>query len=339
MEKSHSKREHGHRAKLKQKSQSQKIGNKLNYVDFVILTRKENDDPHALKFVDVAYIQSLPENRNAVFQVASNFNGVEAQSEIIRPDSVAFTEKYYADRTQGPAASISAGAGAITRVHAAFYDPKTDPQLWGQRAENQINFLSKLKDHYPMKNGYVVYTGEEPKFPKRNSPEYQKLLHSTKVLYHKDLQVITGHRNGAELEKVNDPDQTVDQVMCAAVNIFQGRTGSENSRAPYSELKCRLVLDMAYQGTYLTCINNRRTQIFLTLVGGGIFGNKKDWIYDAIVNAHLKFGVKGKSSLEKVTLIVFNPRDISANFMRRMEEEGIPVKYVPQEGEGHEKDE
>jgi len=131
---------------------------------------------------------------------------------------------------------------------------------------------------------------------------------------------------------------TVDQVTRAAVNIFQGCTGSNNGRTPYTELKCCLVLDMAYQGTYLTCINNRRSQIYLTLVGGGIFGNKKEWIYDAIITAHLKFGVKGKSSLQKVILIVFNPRDITESFIRRMKEEGIPVTYVAQEGEEKERD-
>jgi len=120
--------------------------------------------------------------------------------------------------------------------------------------------------------------------------------------------------------------------MCAAVNIFQGRTGNENSRHPAVEDKCRLVLDMAYQGTYLVTITNNRSQIFLTLVGGGIFGNKREWIYDAIISAHLNWGVKG-SSLEKVTLIVFNPRDIAPNFRERLEAEGIPVTFVAQEGE------
>jgi hypothetical protein len=52
--------------------------------------------------------------------VASNFNGVEAISEGSSPDGSSFTEKYIYDLTQGPAASISAGAGASCFLSFAF---------------------------------------------------------------------------------------------------------------------------------------------------------------------------------------------------------------------------
>lgn len=68
---------------------------------FEILVRAEDR-----RSVDVAYLQSLPEMRGAVFQAASNFNGIEAISEFSSPDQENFTEKYYMDGTQGPAASI-----------------------------------------------------------------------------------------------------------------------------------------------------------------------------------------------------------------------------------------
>jgi hypothetical protein len=95
-------------------------------------------DKESIRFVDVAYLQSLPENRNALFQIASNFNGVEAVTETSYPNSPDFTTKYYTDRTQGPAASISAGAGAITRVHAAFFNEKKNPDEWGQTKDDQV---------------------------------------------------------------------------------------------------------------------------------------------------------------------------------------------------------
>lgn len=89
--------------------------------------------------MDVAYLQTLPENRNALFQIASNFNGVEAVTETSYPDSDNFTTRYVTDRTQGPAASISAGAGAITRVHAAFFNEKKPPKEWGQTKDTQVS--------------------------------------------------------------------------------------------------------------------------------------------------------------------------------------------------------
>ena len=107
------------------------------------------------RFVDVAYLQTLEENRGCVFQVASNFNGVEATSETSSPDSPTFTEKYIYDPTQGiasctkqqkilncstgPAASISAGAAAIARVHAAFYEPDTSQNAWLQTRSKQVS--------------------------------------------------------------------------------------------------------------------------------------------------------------------------------------------------------
>jgi len=120
--------------------------------------------------------------------------------------------------------------------------------------------------------------------------------------------------------------------MCAAVNIFQGRTGSDNSRCAFVEAKCRFILDMAYQGTYLGCISHNRSQIFLTMVGGGIFGNKKDWIFESILKAHQKWGIEGRSSLKRVTLVLFNPRDLSADFITRLQKLG-PVRVEKMEAE------
>jgi len=117
----------------------------------------------------------------------------------------------------------------------------------------------------------------------------------------------------------------------SAVNVFQGRTGSENLRVPNSEVKCQFVLDMAYQGTCLVAIANHRTQIYLTLVGGGIFGNKKEWIFDAIISAHHKWGISGQSSLEQVTLVAFNPRDMG-NLTEMLRVYNIPFRVEEKEG-------
>ena len=43
-------------------------------------------------------------------------------------------DSYPSDMTQGPSASISAGAGAIARVYAPFYEAGTPPSSWGQTA-------------------------------------------------------------------------------------------------------------------------------------------------------------------------------------------------------------
>jgi len=171
--------------------------------------------------------------------------------------------------------------------------------------------LGPLIEHFPTRNGYIIFSPNEPKFPKYDSKDYYKFLLSSQVFYHKEAQVTTGHRtklknvkDGDTLDIVQNPKLLIDQVMCAAVNIGQGRTGIDNKKIYQSETKCRFVLDLAYQGTYLNAINNHRSQIFLTLVGGGAFANPKEWIYDAIVKAHTKWAIEVFGSQEGDTCFV-----------------------------------
>ena len=67
-----------------------------------------------------------------MFQVASNFNCLEVPGVSTDPERGDFVTNLMVDATQGPAASGGAAAAAITRAHAAFYDPSTAPADWGQ---------------------------------------------------------------------------------------------------------------------------------------------------------------------------------------------------------------
>lgn len=116
-------------------------------------------DRESTRFVDVAYLQSLPENRyeilsspcptkprHAIFQIASNFNGIEPMTEQTLPDTHNFVTNYYHDRTQGPAASISCGAGAIFRAFAPFYSPTKNPSEWQQTKDTQVSIhISRIE--------------------------------------------------------------------------------------------------------------------------------------------------------------------------------------------------
>eukprot|EP01087_Luapelamoeba_hula_P015350 TRINITY_DN4576_c0_g2_i1.p1 TRINITY_DN4576_c0_g2~~TRINITY_DN4576_c0_g2_i1.p1 ORF type:complete len:426 (+),score=49.23 TRINITY_DN4576_c0_g2_i1:23-1279(+) len=296
------------------------------HVLFEIITRADNA---SIRYVDVAGVQAQPESRLAVFQAASNFNGVEAVSEGSYPDRKTFTTDYIYDPTQGPAASISAGAAAITRVHAAFYDESKPSSEWGQTKNRQVNFLSEVAEHFPIKNGYVIFTGEEPPFPtEREAPEERKaLLYKTKVGYHKNVQVTTGHNTRAGFESVDDPEQIIDQVFCAAANMSQGMSGMRNSCVPGGKDKASFILDSAYQGTYLAAIKNRRSHIALTLIGGGVFGNKKSDIYGSILKAHTQWGNNVESTLQKVTLVLFSSGDVYEPFTSMLQKANIPYNW------------
>mgnify|MGYP000995754328 FL=1 len=70
--------------------------------------------------VDIGALQANPENINAVFQVASNFNALETTSHTDN-GNVKTVADYWGDNTQGPRASISAAPGLIYRRYYYFY--------------------------------------------------------------------------------------------------------------------------------------------------------------------------------------------------------------------------
>eukprot|EP01089_Gocevia_fonbrunei_P018558 TRINITY_DN6303_c0_g1_i1.p1 TRINITY_DN6303_c0_g1~~TRINITY_DN6303_c0_g1_i1.p1 ORF type:complete len:489 (-),score=94.01 TRINITY_DN6303_c0_g1_i1:24-1490(-) len=305
-----------------------------NTKSYPILEILSKTDKSSSKFVDVSYLQSLKENVNALFQVASNFNGVEATSEKSSPEERNFTYRYIFDPTQGPAASISAGAAAITRVHAPFYTlstKSTSPDSWKQKTSKQVNFLENLSEHFPIRNGYVLFSGNEPgKFPENLTKlEWAELLELSSVGYHKDSQVVFGSKtsNGDSYNLVKDDDQVIDQVFCAAVNINQGDSGRFNKRQNNAEQKCKFILDSAYEGSYMSAIKHGKKKLFLTLIGGGAFGNNKAWIYEAILKAHLKWANHPASKLETVSLVLFAEKDVFPEWTTHLNKYGIPYQW------------
>jgi len=154
----------------------------------------------------------------------------------------------------------------------------------------------------------------------------KKFLKRVKIGHHKDVQVTTGHRS-LGFERVIDPEQIIDQVFCAAVNIAQGASGRKNIKHPYCKEKCQFILEAAYTGTYLAAIKNERKHIFLTLIGGGAFGNPKSWIYKAILLAHKKWSRDKSSCLEKVTLVLFRASELDDGFLNKLAENSIPYEY------------
>uniref|UniRef100_A0A6B2LGJ6 Macro domain-containing protein n=1 Tax=Arcella intermedia TaxID=1963864 RepID=A0A6B2LGJ6_9EUKA len=167
--------------------------------------------------------------------------------------------------------------------------------------------MNNLGNYFTVRNGYLHVT--ETDLPERNTHKYRKLMMNTYVCYHKDIQVTSGFRTSEGLTKVANPEQKVDQVFVAAINIQQGEVGISNASQPNIEKKCKFILDYAYQSTYIGAIYHQRNHIFLTLVGGGAFGNNKKWIYEALITAHKKWGQKNKSAIQHVSLILYNPSD------------------------------
>ena len=91
--------------------------------------------------VEVSALQASVEASQGphMFQVASNFNCLEVPSANGAPDEGDFCTELMLDHTQGPAAASGAAVSALIRAHAAFYNPETPADTWGQTIARQVN--------------------------------------------------------------------------------------------------------------------------------------------------------------------------------------------------------
>jgi hypothetical protein len=236
--------------------------------------------PEVAGFVDVAALQADPQNRDAVFQVASNFSALEPVSVHNYPED-GITDYIY-DRTQGPAAALSAAPAVIWRQYFMFYDPNTNAITWRQTRKHQINFLDKVADYFPVINGYVALTRESLE---KTVPA--KVVEDIKVGLHRDAQVTFGQQMGNNHCRVEDPQQIVHQVFTAGLDLGTA-SGSTNYKFLSSEhraeveRRAQMLLDAAYESTIKIAAAFGKKKVFLTLVGGGVFNNDLSWIAQAL---------------------------------------------------------
>jgi hypothetical protein len=87
---------------------------------------------------------------------------------------------------------------------------------------------------------------------------------------------------------LNDSKQIVSQAYCSALPVAYSSIESI-----YWDAFARIILEATYEATlYAALINLSRTgcnKVYLTLVGGGVFGNEPDWILESIQKAIKKF--------------------------------------------------
>jgi hypothetical protein len=259
---------------------------------------------------DVQALHADPANRDALFQVASQFNLLEMVSPDITPEDG--IDRYAYDHTQGPACAIAAGAGTIYRNYFA----NVHGQI-GQTVDNQIDCLLDMgkalgnTDNrlWKMKNGYALPSekGLEEiarRLRAANSSEIDKLRGLLRI----------GMQYNTEVT-IADTKHTVSQAYCAALPVAYCPYPAEK----WSEF-AQLVLEAAYEATFCAAVLNLQAtgnnKLYLTLLGGGAFGNKTTWIIDAIrrsLNLYKDFGLDvvivsyGSSNSYVQQLILSNP--------------------------------
>ena len=222
---------------------------------------------------DVRSLHQDAANANAVFQVASQFNCLEmASPRFVPEDGVGI---YQNDWTQGPACSICAGAGTIYRNYFAEVNGRT-----GQTSDNQIDCLSEIGRHFggdlwQMENGYC--------FPTANG--LADIEAALSICSERELDDIRAKLKVGVQSKtrvtIGDATHLVTQVFCSALPIsYSDIPASTWDHFP------RLILDATYEATFHVAVQNLAetgcNKLYLTLVGGGVFGNKLEWILGSI---------------------------------------------------------
>jgi hypothetical protein len=232
---------------------------------------------------DAKAIHADASNAGAVFQVASQFNLLEMVSPSVTPEEGIGI--YENDPTQGPACAIACGAGTIFRN----YFVEIDGQI-GQSGSRQVDCLSDVGEAlgnvdqklWKMQNGYALPTSKGltqvvEQLRNMTPSEIDDLRQKLKIGVHWDTQV-TLH-GGKHL---------VTQVYCSALPVAYSNLPS-SSWEPFATL----VLEAAYEATLAVGILNAaktgNSSVYLTMLGGGAFGNDQEWILDAIREACLSF--------------------------------------------------
>jgi hypothetical protein len=252
---------------------------------------------------DVRDLHTDPSNAGALFQVASQFNLLEMASPNVTPDQGVGI--YEGDHTQGPACAVAAGAGTIYRNYFTPVDKlgsgrcPTEPDAAphhndvtpvskqiGQSKDHQIDCLADLghalgnENHtlWTMRNGYALAT-------RAGLTTISQRLQAASAQERDDLRALL--RIGIQWHTevtLNNAAHTVSQAYCSALPVAYTAHPPE-----LWEDFARLVLEAAYEATICTAILNAvetgNPTVFLTLLGGGVFGNRRVWIMDSILRA------------------------------------------------------
>lgn len=272
--------------------------------------------------VDIGALQaSLKTDDHCLIQIAGNFNCLNVSNRRTKPDSGSMVERAHVYKTQGPAATFGTLAAHLYRVHFCMQSPPQNLYA-GQTLQHQINLLDQVKDYAgtPV-NGKITLTGTEQPIM-----DIDAVVASVRVGLQTDCKVLYGR--SAEL-LANGP--LVDQCHGAAVN-FRSLSLDHSPKSappvwmaekrPQIQTLARTVLRAAYEGVYLAAIVRQRKHLYLTLVGGGVFGNAATVIVEELARAHQRYASHAASCLEHVYLCAFSPED---NVEHLLEAQGIKI--------------
>lgn len=232
---------------------------------------------------DVRQLHAAVSNAGSLFQVASQFNLLEMVSPAITPEHG--VDIYEMDHTQGPTCAIAAGAGTIYRNYLV----PVNGQI-GQSAARQIDCLADIgealgnpvKRLWEMKNGYAL----------PNQAGLEEIAARLRAASEADLDALRQKlRIGLQWNTqvtIGNATHLVSQAYCSALPVAYSPHD-----ATLWEPFARLILEATYEATLCAAILNAAStgnnRVYLTLLGGGAFGNRSEWILDALQRSLIRY--------------------------------------------------
>jgi hypothetical protein len=255
---------------------------------------------------DIGTLQAAAPS-GALFQVASQFNCLEAPSPKVVP-----VRHYFGDGTQGPRASISAFPGTLLRHYAA---PGADGARFVQTSDGpQVNLLDAVcsPDVAVVRNGYLsARTIARPDVLARLLEERWDDL---RVGVHDGVQVVFGYD---WLGPVPPVAPRIAHVLTStlAAGLYGGIDSGDGGAM---STIIRQLQRAAYAGTLLAAAALGKEHVVLTLIGGGVFGNPVPVIWESILWAVDWV----KPMLHRDTCVIVNGYALGKRVEERALEEG-----------------
>jgi len=248
--------------------------------------------------VDMGELQAtLTTEDKAMVQLTSNFNCVEVPTRRVWPDNGHLVEGYPNQFTQAASASFGVPAAALFRCHYCFHAPDVSPSDWGQTTHQQLELLDDVRQHFgTCINGKLTLSGSEEEL---TADKIESVHLQIKVGIHEDCEVVFDRADDSnELRILPEPWQRVDQVLSSSANWHSAGVATDTHLSNVT----RAALRASYRGAYLAAIRRQRRRLYLTVVGGEIFGNPLEMILGELAEAHKQLAAHPSSCLQEVVL-------------------------------------
>jgi hypothetical protein len=243
---------------------------------------------------DVSLMHAKEENRRAMFQAASQFNCLEFTSERGVPEDGVTV--YTLDHTQGPACAIACSPGTVVRN---YFGLGGDPQTASRQVENlkevEQVLENEVQKYFEVRNGYTLASDEGlEKLGKtlEDKAKVEAIKSNLRIGLQLDTEFVCTTFGNRFFEEAKPGVQLVSQAYCSAISVAYSKCQPEL----WKPFACA-ILDAAYEATFYAAMENARKhkgeqgsrRLFLTALGGGVFGNDMAWIEEAIGKAMEQF--------------------------------------------------